>query len=251
MEQQNKEALILEKVFAEVNNPTWAMLEQFLTAHQIDYENGKPKVVHIDMTNPERALVYLAVRGQDFYYGAWVDTKDEIQLNWMDALPKIDIFLLAESETLTAEEMAALTRLDTQVARRIGELKSPKAKVEHKDSAIFIEPNPNPGFFDDKLLQLVDLLDDDKEGIRALAQKAETYIVATCLYYSGYWNLGQLKVDPKITKRIVDLNLGIAINLQAWGDPILEEPDVEELLQKLKEKDLRELEERKKPTRIP
>jgi hypothetical protein len=248
MERSYKIALILEKVFTEVNNPTWAMLEQFLTAHQIDYENGKPKVVHVDMDNPEMAIVYLAVHDQDFYYGMWVETKDEIRLHWMNTRPKIRVYFCAESETLTIEEMMALTSIDTQVARRKGELRW--TKVAYKDSAIIIEITPEPRSFEDKLVRLLDHLEQDREGIKTLADKTETSICADCLYYSGHYSLGTLLIDKKIAKRIAALNLALYIDLEAWGEPPLEEPKAEEVLKKLKEKDLRELEERKKPTNM-
>jgi hypothetical protein len=73
------------------------------------------------------------------------------------------ISFTATSDTMTVDEMLSLTKLKATETWSKGDTRF--KKLVHKVSGVAFEPNPEPDEFEDKLKQLLFLLQQDKEGV--------------------------------------------------------------------------------------
>jgi len=167
---------IAQKAIDEVVHPNFAATAQFLAVHDLAYKGGQPEIVMIDDKKEDSsAKVYFAVKGEDFYWVVLVETKPEVAVAWVYTEDHCSIYLAAFSTTMNLEELSALTILKPLRSWNKGDVRKPY-QAPRKNSAIFIEPNPGPGLFEDKLDKLLDLLEQDKQGVAKLEENGDTRI---------------------------------------------------------------------------
>ncbi len=90
-------------------------------------------------------------------------------------------------------------------------------KTFRKYTAVHFEPNPEPDEFEDKLRKLLDYLEQDKEGILSLVEKAEGHIQVAMEFHNGNTMLGGPYISKENIKRMSSLNLEIDFDLYANG----------------------------------
>ena len=126
------------------------------------------------------------------------------------------LFRSVTSELLTFNELSSLTKLQSTSGWTKGD-KRRLGNSLYDFSSIHFEPNPEPDEFEDKLKKLIDFLDQDKEGVGKLVEKAEAAIQVATIFHNGNTVLGGHQLDKAIIKRLGSYNLGIDFDLYAEG----------------------------------
>ncbi|HEU4901922.1 MAG TPA: DUF4279 domain-containing protein [Flavisolibacter sp.] len=209
--------LIIEKAIEEIKAKNYVVTEQFLKIHELFYENDKPKVARVDRESEDgTAIVYFPVKDQKFYLAVYVDTETEVSVRHVNTEPYNSVYFKAISEVYSLEELSEMTKLKSTGGRNKGDKRG--GNVSWKRSAIFFEPNPEADEFEDKIKKLLDYLEQDKDGISALVDKANGHIQVASSFHNGNTMLGGHHLDKNIIKRMANLNLAIDFDLYADGN---------------------------------
>jgi hypothetical protein len=210
--------IIIDKAIQEIETKTWGVIEQFLEVHKIVYADGKPVIARIDKENVDgTVIVYFSVKDEPFYFAIYFDTLPEIAIRWMGTAPNNCVYFAAFSNEMSFTQLAALTKLQPTGGWTIGETQKPGGTLTRKNSKIMFEPNTEPGEFEDKLIKLLDYLEQDKKGVKALTEKAEGYIQVTIEFHNGNTMLGGSHISKECITRMSALNLEIDFDLYAAG----------------------------------
>lgn len=86
-----------------------------------------------------------------------------------------------------------------------------------KQSTIFYEPNPEPDEFETKLKKLLDYLEQDKEGILSLVEKAGGYTQVAIEFHNRNTMFGGPHIDKVDIGRMSNLNPEVDFVLYANG----------------------------------
>ena len=212
--------LFIQKATEEIEAKTWGVTEQFLEVHEIAYADGKPVVARVDKDKSDGiVIVYFRVKGHQFYLAVSLETKPDISIYSVWVENDNCIYFTAYSDSMNFNQLAALTKLQTTGGWNIGDKRRPGGTIERKNSKIAFEPNPEPDNFEDKLKKLLDFLEQDREGVEALVEKADAYIQVAIEFHNGNGMLGGPHLDRKSIRRMNVLNLEINFDLYASGNP--------------------------------
>lgn len=205
---------LIEKEFKE---KTLAVTEQYFAIHSPIYIDNKLKVDRIDRdTKDELIIAYLPVFNERFYFAVYINTTtNEITGVGTEAFHRV--YFRATSETLSADELKAMTSLIPTEFWNKGDLRK-SGKSHHTFSRFVILPNPEPDEFEDKLKNLLDFLEQDKDGIRRLVDKASGYIQVAMDFHNGNGMIGGHNIDTDDIKRMNDLGLSINFDLYVGGN---------------------------------
>ena len=208
---------VVQCALREIDQQSFGVVKQFLEIHDVVYENGAPKIDAIDTDNDDGiTIVYFPVKDEKFYLALYVCTEPDIAVVSAYVESYNCVCFTAYSEILDFAGLSAMTSLAITSGHNKGD-KRKTGKTIYKDSVIRIEPNPGPDEFEDKLEKLLTLLEQDKEGIKALVDSAEGSIQVAMIFHNGNTMLGGTRVDSKSIKRMADLNLAIDFDLYANG----------------------------------
>lgn len=204
---------LIEKEFKE---KTLGVTEQYLEIHSPIYVDNILKVDRIDRESKDDMIIaYLPVLDEKFYFAVYIDTKtNEITGVGTEAYHRV--YFRARSETLTLDDIKAMTHLTPTESWNKGDLR-PNGKSNHSFSSFKILPNPEPDEFEDKLKKLLNFLEQDKEGIKRLAKKAEGYIQVTMDIHNANGMIGGHNIDTYDIRRMNDLKLSINFDLYVGG----------------------------------
>ena len=211
--------LIIEKAIKEIETKTLGMTKQFLKIHKVVCVDKKPKVASLD-TNKDKAVVYFNVEGEKFFFAVYMDTIPTVSVSWSNTQPYHSVYFNASSDKLSLKELSCLTTLSSTRGRNKGDKKRPggDAGISWKQSAIFFEPNPGPGEFEDKLTRLLDYLEQDKKGVEKLVEFADGYIQVYSSFHNGNTMIGGHHLEKDQVKRMSKLNLEIDFDITADGN---------------------------------
>ncbi len=210
--------LIIQKAVEEIEAKTWGVTESFLEVHKVAYEDGKPKVLRVDMEKGEGvAIVYFAIDNQDFYFAVRIATIPEISLDGVWVEDYHSVAFLAWSDDLSFDEICAYTTLKPYGGWTKGQKRS-WANSFHKDTVVRFEPNPEPDEFEDKLDKLLSYLEKDMEGILKIVEDIDGGIQIASIFHNGNTCLGGHQISKSAIKRIAALNLEINTDLYAKGN---------------------------------
>ena len=212
-----KEELI-KKAISEIENPTFETTKQYLEVHSVELENNRPKVERIDLESFDTTYaVYFSVQDELFFLVVYLNKKNG-EINGVETENGHRVYLTATSEYLTHNELSDLTKLRPLTGWNKNDLKK-NEKSKHTFSRISFEPTKSQAYeLEQKLKILLTELEKDKNGIKKLTEKAETYIsVCSSLYIDG--NKG-IVFDAGIIKRMSELNLGIGIDQYVYGNEL-------------------------------
>jgi len=198
---------IIEIATEEIEAKTFGATEQLLEVHQVVYVDNKPKVARLDTEKDDgTVIVYFPIVDQKFYLAVYLDTKPQISVRSIHTEAYHSVYFRATSEELNFKELSLLTKLKSTGGWDKGDKKK-TGNSFYKFASLAFEPNPEADEFHDKLEKLIDFLENDKEGIKTLVDKANGHIqVATC-FYNGNTMLGGYHLDKNIIKRLGLLNL--------------------------------------------
>jgi hypothetical protein len=205
------------KVGQEIKNKTWGVTEQFLQVHDIVLVNGQPKIERIDTDKVDGTIItYLPVREELFYFAVYFDNKETLNITWIGTEPYNSVYFRATSDNLTFDELTSLTNIKPTRGWDKGQ-KRKSGTGTYNFSSIDIEPNPEPDEFEDKIKKLLDLLEQDKEGMKKLGDSAGGQIQVAMKFHNGNTMLGGPHLDKGIISRLSNLNLSVDFDLYADG----------------------------------
>ncbi|AMM50165.1 hypothetical protein TH61_01845 [Rufibacter sp. DG15C] len=205
----------------ELQNPTLGVTEQYLEIHQPVTIEGKIRIDRVDAEGASGlAIVYIPVDGEYFHFAVNVDLKEKCVTNVeMESFNRVRF--KATSEQFTLDELKAFTTLSPTQGWSKGDL-SKSGNVPYKFSSIEFMPNPEPDEFEDKLRNLLDFLEQDKDGVGALVERANGWISVAMDFHNGNGMLGGMNIDSTSIKRMEMLNLSIDFDLYASGNAFKE-----------------------------
>lgn len=206
---------IKQVIAQELVVPTWEVTKQFLAIQRIARQMGEAGILRITETKPGHVTVYLAVEDTRFYLAFSIDTTAaKITAVYTEAFH--DVWLRATSEELTAAQILQLTTLVPVRQYTKGETK--RGSAHHTHSAVEFQPPHEPDTFENQLGKLLTLLEQDAEGIRALAAETECIIRVASYFHIGNTMLGGHFLDARMLKRISALNLALDFDLYVEGN---------------------------------
>lgn len=208
---------LTEIIEREFKDKTLGVTAQYLEIHAPIYVDNKIKIERIDRNNKhELIIVYLPVVNERFYFAVYIDT-DTGEITNIGTEPYHRVYFIATSETLTAEELKAMTILAPTEIWNLGDFRN-NGKRKYTYSGIKFLINPEPDEFEDKLKNLLNFLEQDREGITTLTQNANGYIQVVMDIHNGNGLLGGPFIDAKTVNRMSNLSLSIDFDLYAAGN---------------------------------
>jgi hypothetical protein len=208
---------VIELIEKEFKDKTLGVTEQYLEIHSPIYVDNKLKVDRIDRERKNGLIAaYLPVHDQQFYFAVYIDTKTN-QVTGVGTEAYHRVYFRATSKTLSADELKAMTNLTPTEFWNKGDLRK-TGNSNHTFSNFKILPNPEPDEFEDKLKKLLSFLEQDKEGIKELAEKADGYIQVAMDIHNGNGMIGGPIIDADDIRRINDLKLSISFDLYVGGN---------------------------------
>lgn len=216
------DTLIIQKAIEEIETQSFGVTEQFLEVHQVVYVDGKPKVERVDTEKEDgTAIVYFPVVDEKFYLVVYLDTYPEVSVRSVNTEPFHSVYFRATSETLSFNELSDLTKLKPTGGWDRGEKKKLGNGV-YKFTSLTFEPNPEVDEFDDKIKKLLVFLEQDKEGVKRLVDKANGHIQIATYFHNWNTMLGGHHLDQNIIKSLGSLNLEIDFDIYADGNKFKE-----------------------------
>ncbi|WP_299223523.1 DUF4279 domain-containing protein [uncultured Aquimarina sp.] len=209
---------LIEKVISEIENPTFETTKQYLEVHNVEFDNGKPKIERIDYDFFDNVnIVYLPIQNEPFFLTLQF-SKETDELLGIGTENGNQVYLTATSENLTFEQLSELTKLNGLSGWSIDELR-PNRRSKYTFSRISFEPIKSRAFdLETKLKLLLTELEKDLDGIKKLTEKANATIsVHHQQYIDG--NKG-INFDIETISRMSKLNLGINIDQYVFGNEL-------------------------------
>lgn len=206
---------LIELIEKEFKEKRLGVTEQYLEIHSPIYVNDKIKVDRIDRDRMDKLIIaYLPVLEEKFYFAVYIDTNlNEITNIGTEA--NIRVYFRADSDKFTLDELAKMTNLKSTRGRSIGDER--RKGIFWKESTIFYEADLNPDEFEDKLNKLLDFLEQDKDGVKCLVEKADGYIQVAMEIHNGNGMIGGPHIDKNVMRRINDLNVSMNFDLYVGG----------------------------------
>jgi len=201
----------------EIENPTFGVVEQFLEAHEVAYKDGKPEVAGIKIDEAENSVtIYFSVKGEHFHFAVYLDTEPKVQVKFADTEDFCQVYFSAYSEELSLQELSSLTTLQPTESYDKGDKLA--FKMAAAGSSITFQPNSEPDTFSNKLKKLLDLLEQDGNGIIKLASEARGGIAVHTIFHNGNNMLGGFHLDKSDIRRLAALNLEVDFDLYVSGN---------------------------------
>ncbi|GAB2700911.1 hypothetical protein GCM10027037_27360 [Mucilaginibacter koreensis] len=212
---------VTQAALQELETQSWGATEQYLQIYEVVKAEGKPVIARIDMEEPKGlAIVYFSMVGERLYLAIGVDTQPEVAIRYINTESYNKVYLRASSETLTAAQIQVLSTLQASESFNKGELRK-SGKVTYTYSCANYEPNPEPDAFEDKLMKLLDYLEQDNAGVAALVMQADAYIQVDQDIHYGNGLIGGPYLSKEVIRRMSGLNLGIEFSQYATGKPFV------------------------------
>jgi len=209
---------IIEKANLELRNRTWGYCQQFFEIHEIVLEGEKPKISRIGyQKDKSEIIIYYSVKEENFFFCIILNTEGEIVGIYSESLNRV--YLRAESKTMNKIELENLSNLKVTGGHNVGDQKGNKKRnASWCDSVIFIEPNPEPDSFENKLEKLLHYLESDINGVKELVNKASGYIQVIMEIHNGNGMLGGPHLNINSLKRLSELGLELNFDLYVSGN---------------------------------
>lgn len=203
----------------EICKPTLETTKQYLTACEIEYFSGKPKIARVNSTYYKNIVaVYFPVKNHQYFIEVHVSKEADIKVQsvWTESGHRI--YYTATSPKLSYYDLAKNIKLTPLEGWSKGESKK-TGKSTHTFSRLSYEPIKNQAYsLEEKLNLLLDDIELDRDEILNLTLIADTSIVV-CRYQYISGNMG-IDISAKTFKRISNLNLGLSIDTYLTGEEI-------------------------------
>lgn len=211
----------IELIEKEFKDKTLGVTELYLEIHCPIYTENKLKIDRLDRDRKDEIIIaYLPVLDEKFYFAVYIDTKTNKVLSvGTEAYHRV--YFIVTSDTLSADDLKATTRLTpTEFWNKVDLRKSENSN--HTFSKLTFFPNPEPDEFEDKLKKLLDFLEQDKNGIKQLTEKADGFIQVTMDFHNANGMIGRHIIDEDDIRRMNELGLSISIDLYVGGNTFKE-----------------------------
>lgn len=214
---------IISIAIAELSLMTLGYTEQFLEIHQVAIRDGIPDIEHVRILEDGIAVVYFKVHDEEFFFAVSVDMEKK-EPRWSYSEVYTQVSFVAESTELNYDALNTFTKLKPDW----GWNKDPQAIQRGKRvTKIGFQPYKEPDSLENKLRNLLDYLDTDKDGIRNLITRSTgAYIITTTDVHNSNSHIGGIHLEPHIINRLADMNISIDFDFYAVGN-LLKEPDWE------------------------
>jgi hypothetical protein len=209
---------LIAKAISEIEKPTFGTTKQYLEVHNVEMENGKPKVERVDFESFEETnVVYFPIEDELFFLSVYF-SKENNEITNVGTENGNQVVLTAVSENLTFEQLAELTKLNGLSGWSINDDRK-IGKGKYTFSRLTFEPIRSRAYdLETKLKLLLTELEKDRNGIKSLAENADVIIsVHNQMYISG--NKG-IHLDVGTINRLDKLNLGIDIDQYIFGNEL-------------------------------
>lgn len=210
---------IINLIKKELFNPTIEMTRQYLEILEVEYEDGLPKIIKIDFDESENtATAYVRVKREAFYLEFIVDTTDEGEVFSVDTCPYVGVAYMAVSKELTLKELLSLTKLNPDSTMLKGKPLSGRVSPAHFNKIEFYT-GPEPGSFMTKLNNMLDVLKEDIEGVKALCEKTDSKdLFVTIIWHKGTGAFTDIYLDTQTIDKLSALGLELTFDLYAAGN---------------------------------
>lgn len=216
---------IVEIAIAEIAQKSLGMTEQFLEVHEIVHENGRPVVAAaVPEKDGKRTAVYFRVKDEKFFFVVYVSNTSEPEAEWANSGDYYSISLIASSKTLSLAGIRAMTALNITKGWNKGDAWNNSTR---RFTVARFEPHTTPGTFEEKIESLLDLLEQDREGVQRLVMEADAGIQVVAIFHNGNTMLGGVHLTKECIQRLAALNLSIDFDLYAEGNFFKEDTDWE------------------------
>lgn len=215
----NLEEELIKTAIQEIKIQSWGATEQYMEIHDVVRIDGVPQVARVDMEMEDGiGIVYFPIKGEKFYLAIWFDTIPAVSIRSIDTENNNSVYLRVTSDSSNSNAITSMTTLKATKSWNIGD---PKlfGKVFYKFSGAHYEPNPEPDSLEDKLAKLLDYLEQDKDGVIALANNANGYIAVDIDIHFGNGMIHGPYLSRSIVKRLSDLELAIQFYQYVSGNP--------------------------------
>ena len=209
---------IVDAALNELRSPVLAVTNQYLAIHDVKRHNGAPIIERVDRERGDGlAIVYLPVEDEQFYLAVYV-REDDAGVNSVETEPRHRVYFRATSDTLDLDRLRKMTTIEPTKQWKKGEPIGQRP-ITYKFSGFDIEPNPEPDEFEDKMRKLLDVLERDASGVRALVSSANGYVQVGTQFHDGNGMLGGFHLDTDVVERMARLGLEIDFDLYCGGNP--------------------------------
>ena len=208
-------AQIQKLIEIEFEEKNFGVSEQLLEIHKPIFENNKIKIANIKK-NTENISAYIPVQNEKFYFVVYLDINLE-KIIAINTEPYICVYFNSNSETLTLEELKNYTKLKPTKTFKKGDLRK-NTQVKYKFNAFQIEPSPEPDNFENKLKNLLDFLQTDRNGIKKLVENANGYIQVSMEIHNGNGMIGGPNINKENIRKLSELGLSIDFDLYVSGN---------------------------------
>ena len=210
---------VIELIEKEFREKTLGVTGQYLEIHSPIYSDNKIKVDRIDRegkdyNQDELIVAYLPVLDEKFYFAVYINPKEKEVLG-VDTEAWHRVYFRATSD-LSIDELKSMTSLKPTEFWNKGDLSQYGRRYTF--SSFKILPNPEPDEFEDKLKKLLAVLEQDKDGVKRLVDKAHGYIQVAMNFHNGNGMIGGPNIDTDAIRRMSDMGLSINFDLYVDGN---------------------------------
>ena len=208
---------VIELIENEFREKTLGVTEQYLEIHSTIYADNKLKIERIDRDSKDEMIIaYLPVLDEKFYFAVYIDT-NTTEITGVYTEAHHHVYFRATSKTLSADELKAMTNLTPTKFWNKGDPRK-YGKSNYTFSDFTFLPNPEPDEFEDKLKKLLNCLEQDRDGIKRLVEKADGYIQVAMDIHNRNGMIGGPNIDKDDIQRMNELGLSINFDLYVGGN---------------------------------
>jgi hypothetical protein len=215
----NLEEKVISKAVTELLNPSLGTTEQYLEIHDVERLQNVPQLERVMVNEPDNlAIVYFKILGEKFRLAVYLQLQPVIIVYNVATENNSRVYLRATSENISADETQAITSLQATESFNKGDSRK-FGKSFCNYSGLIFEPNPEIDTFENKLDQLLTLLEQDKKGVKLLVKQANAYIQADIDIHYGNGLIGGPLISKESISRMCALNLAIELSQFVTGNP--------------------------------
>ena len=156
-------------------------------------------------------------------FNFWSNNLKDHSIHGISLLTNLEKLYICENNLDGIGNLSALTKLKPTSGWNKGDKKRFGNSV-YKFASLMFEPNPEADEFDDKVKKLLDFLEQDKEGVKMLVDKANGHVQVASSFHNGNTMLGGHHLGKTIIKSLGSLNLEIDFDIYADGNKF-DEPE--------------------------
>jgi hypothetical protein len=216
---------ILKVARTEIENPIIPSAEQLLAVMEVEVDaNNLAIVKHFEINQEnQEAIVFFQLKEFCFYLEIHLDLTDEIEVVFANTTPYINISLSFLSEEYSLDQLIEKTILQPSEIIKIGDITYLYDNIDDKSdyNNIIFTGSEKPGHFEEKLIEFINFLEQDKAGIKELVQMTgDQTLFIIFVYHISNGNLSDLQLSSNVIKRLAELDLQVTFDLYTEGERI-------------------------------